>query len=31
MNYNDIYKLFELYFELYAGDNVAAWFQNGKK
>jgi len=26
MNHNDIYKLFELYF----GNNVAAWFQNGK-
>ena len=31
MNHNDIYKWFELYFELYAGNNVAAWFQNGKK
>ena len=30
MNHNDIYKWFELYFELYAGNNVAAWSQNGK-
>ncbi len=30
MNHNDIYKWFELYFKLYAGNNVAAWFQNGK-
>lgn len=27
MNHNDIYKWFKL---LYAGNNVAAWFQNGK-
>lgn len=30
MNHYDIYKWFELYFELYAGNNVAVWFQNGK-
>lgn len=30
MNHNDIYKWFKLYFKLYAENNVAAWFQNGK-
>lgn len=30
MNHKDIYKQFELFFELYAENNVAAWFQNGK-
>ena len=30
MKHKDIYKWFELYFELYAGGNVAAWFPNGK-
>ena len=30
MSHNEIYKWFELYFPLYAGDKVKAWFQNGK-
>jgi len=31
MSHNEVYKWFELYFPLYAGDNkVAAWFANGK-
>lgn len=30
MSHNEIYKLFELYFPLYAGDKVDKWFMNGK-
>lgn len=30
MSHNDVYKWFELYFPLYAGEKVSAWFQNGK-
>jgi len=30
MTHNEVYKWFELYFELYAGDRVTAWFPNGK-
>lgn len=31
MSHNEVYKWFELYFPLYAGnENVAMWFANGK-
>jgi len=30
MSHNEVYKWFELYFQLYAGDKVTTWFQNGK-
>lgn len=30
MTHNEVFKWFELYFELFAGDRVAAWFPNGK-
>lgn len=30
MTHNEVYKWFELYFPLYAGENAATWFPNGK-
>lgn len=30
MTHNEVFKWFELYFELFAGDRVAVWFPNGK-
>ncbi len=30
MTHNEVYKWFELYFPIYAGDNIAVWFPNGK-
>lgn len=30
MTHNEVFKRFELYFELFAGDRVAVWFPNGK-
>ena len=30
MTRNEVYKWFELYFPLYAGENAATWFPNGK-
>lgn len=30
MTHKDIYKWFERYFELYAGNNVEVWFPCGK-
>ena len=31
MTHNEVYKWFELYFPLYAGENAATWFPNGKR
>jgi hypothetical protein len=30
MTHNEVFKWFELYFELFAGNRVAVWFPNGK-
>lgn len=30
MTHNEVYKWFELYFPLYAGENAATWFQTVK-
>lgn len=30
MSHKEIYKWFELYFPIYAGDRVEVWFPNGK-
>lgn len=30
MVHKEVYKQFELYFPLYAGENVEVWFPNGK-
>lgn len=30
MSHNEVYKWFELYFPIYAGNKVVTWFQNGK-
>lgn len=30
MVHKEVYKWFELYFPLYAGENVEVWFPNGK-
>ena len=30
MTYDEVFKWFELYFPIYAGDKIYTWFQNGK-
>ena len=30
MTHNEVFKWFELYFPIYAGDKIDTWFQNGK-
>ncbi len=30
MSHNEVYKWFERYFPLYAGENISVWFANGK-
>ncbi len=30
MVHEDVYKKFELYFPIFAGENVDTWFTNGK-
>ncbi len=30
MTHKEVFKWFELYFPIYAGDKIDTWFQNGK-